>query len=264
MRIKYQLAIIILISFLAASCKKVIDLNLGDSAQQLIIEGNITDVNATQIVTISKSVPFNSPNTFPTVSGATVKVVDGNGNTRTFVESTPGTYTSATTFAGRYGQKYTLQVLLNGQTYTASSTMPIQRVNLDSISINQQTFGNTTTKTLAVQFQDPPDQVNRYRFVMSVNSVEVKDIFVRDDQFSNGRHVEALLYQDDLKLNPGDKALIEMQCIDPVIYTYWYTFSQQTNNFDSATPSNPPNNFNGNVLGYFSVHTTQLKAVTIP
>jgi hypothetical protein len=264
MRIKYQLAAIMFISFLATSCKKVIDLQLGDSAQQLIIEGNITDVNATQTVTISKSVPFNNPNSFPTVSGATVKVVDGNGNTRNFTESTPGNYTSATTFAGRYGQKYTLQVLLNGQTYTATSTMPIQRVNLDSISVNEQTIGNSSTKTLAVQFQDPPDQVNKYRFVMAINGVQVKDVFVRDDQFSNGRHVEALLYQDDIKLKTGDKAIIEMQCIDQMTYTYWYTFSQQTNNFDSATPSNPPNNFNGNVLGYFSAHTSQFKSVVIP
>ena len=264
MKIKYQLAVLLFISFFAVSCKKVIDLHLSDADQQLIIEGNVTDVNTTQIVTISKSVSFNSANSFPAVSGATVKIVDGNGNIRNFVERTPGTYTSSAPFTGRYGQKYTLQVQLNGQTYSATSVMPVQRVNLDSLSENEQTFGNSTTKTVAVQYQDPSNQVNKYRFILTVNAIQAKDIFVRDDQFSDGRHVEALLYQDDIKIKTGDKVEVEMQCIDPTIYTYWYTFSQQSNNFDSTTPSNPPNNFDGKVLGYFSAHTTQIRTVTIP
>jgi hypothetical protein len=98
-----------------------------------------------------------------------------------------------------------------------------------------------------------------------VNNVQVKNIFVRNDQFGDGRSVQALLYQDDITINAGDRVDVEFQCIDGFIYNYWYTFSQQINgNFNnSATPVNPTSNFDGNVLGYFSAHTVQRKAFIV-
>lgn len=262
MKIKYCIPALIFLCFIIASCKRVIDLNLGNTTQQLIIEGDLTDQLGVQTVTLSKSVPFDNSNTYPPVSGASVKITDARGVAHVFTETVPGLYT-LTPYAGRYNQTYTLQVVTNGQTYTASSQMP-NRVNLDSVSIVAQSVGNSNVKTVAVDFQDPANVKNQYRFVMFVNNIQVKTIFVRNDQFSDGKHVQALLYQDDITLKTGDNVSVEMQCIDPTIYTYWYTFSLQQNGFNSTAPSNPPNNFNGSVLGYFSAYTSQRKNVTVP
>lgn len=246
----------------AASCKKVIDLQLANASSQLVIEGNVTDVAGPQSVTLSQSVAFNNTNTFPPVSGATVKITDGFGKVYILTERAPGKYT-VNSLTGRYLQTYTLQVQVNGQTYKAQSTMNDGRVKIDSIATSTETFGNSSTKTVAVYYGDPIYQANQYRFILMVNGVLVNRILVRNDQFTNGRHVQALLYQDDITIKSGDKVDVEMQCIDPAIYTYWYTFSQQQNGFGVATPSNPPNNFNTSVLGYFSAHTTQHITATI-
>ncbi|MDB4926377.1 DUF4249 domain-containing protein [Mucilaginibacter sp.] len=263
MKTSYKLAAFIILCISIASCKKVINLKLGNTSPQLVIEGNLTDIVGTQSITISQSVAFDNTNTFPPVSGAIVKIIDYNGRVYNLTERAAGTYTINSLF-GRYTQPYTLQVQVNGQTYTAKSTMP-SRVNLDSLSVTTQSFGKSTTNTIGISFQDSPNIKNQYRFILYVNGVQVNSVFVRNDQFSDGRFVQALLYQDDIKINSGDKVNVEMQCIDPAMYTYWYTFSQQSNGFsNSATPTNPPNNFDKPVLGYFSAHTVQRRSITIP
>ncbi len=263
MKIRYKLAAILLIGVSIISCKKVIELNLGNAGPQLVIEGNLTDSRGGATVAISQSVAFDNTNTFPPVSGAIVKVIDYNGTAHNFTERTPGTYTS--NFAGSYENSYTLQVQLNGQTYIAGSTMP-NYVNLDSLSVTEQGIAGKSIKTIAVYYQDPLNENNQYRFVMYVNGVEVNKIFTRNDQFSDGRLVQALLYEDNITIKTGDNVIVEMQCIDPAIYTYWYTLSrQQEDGFNnSATPSNPPNNFTPNVLGYFSAHTSQRRSIVVP
>jgi hypothetical protein len=264
MKTHYKLPVIVFLSILITSCKNVIDLKLNNAQPLMVIEGNVTDQIGPQVVTISTSVPLENTAVYPPVKGAVVKLIDYNGITRTLTERAPGVYSSSS-FIGRYNQTYTLQVTVNGQTYTALSTMP-QRVTLDSVALSVQHFANKTSKTLLIFYDDPPGTSNQYRFVLSVNGVQVKQVFARNDQFNNGRSVQQLLYQDDVELESGDRVDIEMQCIDPQMYTYWYTFTQQrASGFSSATPTNPPNNFNTeNVLGYFSVHTSQHKNIIIP
>jgi hypothetical protein len=264
MKLRYSIPAIILVSFFIASCKNVIDLNLNNAAPQLVIEGNLTDQLGTQAVIITRSVPLDNTNTYPPVSGANVNLIDYNGISYALIERSPGAYYS-TSFIGRYKQSYKLQVKYNGETYTAVSTMPA-KVGIDSVALSVQSFSTTVTKNIIVFYHDPPDTANQYRFVLSVNGVQVKQVFARNDQFTNGRYVQQILYQDDITLKSGDRVDIEMQCIDANIYTYWYTFSQQkSNGFNSTTPTNPPNNFNTDkVLGYFSAHTTEHRNIIIP
>jgi hypothetical protein len=264
MRNYFQTGVILLMALLISSCKDVIDLNLAKAEPRLVIEGNVTDQIGPQVVTITKSVPFDNTNTYPPVSGATVKLVDQNGLSRTLTERGAGVYMSSS-FIGKAGQSYTLNATVNGQTYTAKSTMP-EKVLIDSVALSVQSFGTKITKTIIVFYQDPVASQNRYRFVLSVNGVLIKRVFARNDQFNNGRFVQQLLYQDDVTLTSGDRVDIELQCIDNNVYTYWYTFTQQSSSgFNSTTPTNPPNNFNrDDVLGYFSVHTSQHKNIIIP
>jgi hypothetical protein len=264
MKTHYKLPVIVMLSIFITSCKNVIDLKLNNAQPLMVIEGNITDQIGPQVVTISSSIPLEHSAIYPPIKGAVVKLIDYNGFSRTLTERAPGVYSSSS-FVGRYNQSYTLNVTVNGQNYTAVSTMP-QRVILDSVALSVQHFANKTSKTLIIFYDDPPGTANQYRFVLLVNGVQVKQVFAHNDQFNNGRSVQQLLYQDDIELQSGDKVDIEMQCIDAAMYTYWYTFTQQrANGFSSTTPTNPPNNFNtDNVLGYFSVHTSQHKNIIIP
>ncbi|WP_186292592.1 DUF4249 domain-containing protein [Mucilaginibacter corticis] len=264
MKNRYKLTVIILLCMVIGSCKKVIDLNLKNADPQLVIEGNITDESKPQFVSITKSVAIDNSNNFPAVTGALVNLIDQSGTFYRLTERTPGNYYSSI-LLGKHKQQYTLQVQYNTKTYTAVSTMP-DKVSIDSVALSLQYFGQQVTKTIIVFYQDPLAETNQYYFVLTINGVQVKQVFAKNDYLNNGRAVQQLLYEDDIKLKSGDQVHIEMQCIDPIIYNYWYTLSlQQTNDFSSTTPSNPVTNFNDkSVLGYFSAHTTDYKDIIIP
>lgn len=80
MKTRYRLAILIILFFSWASCKKVIDLKLSSTAPQLVIEGNITDELGPQPVFLTLTAPLDSPNKYQPVKGATVKMVNQNGH----------------------------------------------------------------------------------------------------------------------------------------------------------------------------------------
>lgn len=249
---------------MAASCQKVVNLKLSNSASQLVIEGNLTNVYGVQYVVISKSVPFTSTNNFPPVKGATVSIIDDStGRVYKFIEDTAGVY-SYYPMVGHAGRKYTLTVKTGGQTYTASSTMP-SLVVLDSLTAKISTFGNKDLRTITVNYQDPPNAVNQYRFVLYVNGKQTSTVFTEDDSFTNGRYVRQDLFENTTDIHYNDTVSVEMQCIDRGIYDYWFSLSQQQQNGPGGgtTPSNPPSNFDNNALGYFSAHTTQIQHMIV-
>jgi hypothetical protein len=260
---------IILISAvgLLASCTKVIDLKLGNASNQLVIEGNITNVNGQQRVVLNKNVPFGNTNTYPPVTGATVTISDQAGNSFSLVETTPGNYT-IDNLSGVRGTTYTLTVSTGGQTYHASSTMPAPVV-LDSLTDKNSPFDDSSNgkdkKTITVHYKDPAGIANQYRYVMWVKGVQVKDIFAYDDEFTDGRNVAEDLMESDIDIYAGDTVKVEMQCIDEPVYKYWFALeSQQANGLGGATaPANPPSDILPAALGYFSAHTTQSLTIIV-
>jgi len=256
-----------LVGCLALSCTKVVDLKLGNAAGQLDIEANITDVDTVQQIFLRTNVPFSATNVYPPVTGATVVVSDEVGSQYSFAESSPGVYTSRP-FVGVGERTYTLQVDKEGQTYTASSTMP-GIVRMDSLSdknrpLNRHQDGRDQ-KVVSVYYADPPGVANQYRFIEWVNGVQVKSVFTYDDQLTDGRDVTVDLLEQDIDIYAGDTVKVEMQCIDRSVYTYWFALeSQQANNFNGAVaPANPPTNISPATLGYFSAHTTQTLTLVI-
>jgi len=243
--------------FLPAACKKAIHVDLNNAASQLVIEGEIVNGGVPQ-VRLSRSVNFSASNSYPPVSGATVRVTDSN-NTVTAVlrESAPGSYISKT-FTGVPGHVYQLEVTADGKTYRASSKMP-RIVPLDSVSFAVNTdFNNKQDINAIVNFQDPPGPGNYYQFTESVKGRLIPNIFVFEDRLSDGRYIEQPLFNDSAYLQRKDTLLLTMNCVDKNVYDYFYTLSGVTgnNNFQAATPANPNSNISNGALGYFSAHTS--------
>jgi hypothetical protein len=262
-KFKYGLIILVMVLLAYPSCQKVIDLKLNNAPPQLVIEGDLTDLEGSQFVLISKSIPFSAQDDFPGISGADVTITDNTGVSKKFTEKQPGEYVLFPD-KGIYGNTYTLTVKIGEKVYTATSTMPYP-VPLDSVTAKSDDFGKKDLRTIVVNYHDPVDTVNQYRFVLSINSNQVSTIFTNDDSFTNGRNVSEELFQTGTDIHAGDTASIEMQCIDKNIYKYWFSLSQQQNNGPGGgiTPSNPPSNFNNGALGYFSAHTTSTKAIVV-
>jgi hypothetical protein len=104
---------------------------------------------------------------------------------------------------------------------------------------------------------------------MVLNDKKVGQIFSDSDFFTDGKYVKRDLFlsgYEDLEIESGDQVVVEMQCIDEQIYTYWRSLEQQYasgNPNDVTTPANPPTNWSNRALGYFSAHTTQTELVVV-
>jgi hypothetical protein len=267
MRKQINLFAYVLLFVILSSCEKVVDLDLRDDTGELVIEAAINDQTGVQTIKLSENVSFSNTNSYPPVTGAVVNVSDNSGNNYVFTESTAGIYTS-NAIAGVSGQTYQLSVVTKDGTFKANSTMP-DLVKLDSLTSREDIFeSDEDNRIISVHYQDPAGDSNHYRFVVHINDVLVKRVLVNDDQFSEGRNVTLDLEfdDDDIKVAPGDKVTVEMQCIDKPVFTYWFSLaSQQTSDGPggSVTPSNPPTNISPKALGYFSAHTTETKTIMI-
>lgn len=256
-----------LLFVMLSSCEKVVDLDLRDDTGELVIEAAINDQTGVQTIRLSENVPFSTTNTYPPVSGAVVSISDNSSNNYVFTESAAGVYTS-NAIAGVSGQTYQLSVTTKDGTFKANSTMP-SLVKLDSVTSRKDIFeSDEENRIISVHYRDPAGVSNQYRFVVHKNDVLIKRVLVNDDQFSDGRLVtfDLEIDDDDIKVTPGDKVTVEMQCIEKPVFTYWYSLaSQQTSDGPggSVTPSNPPTNITPRVFGYFSAHTTETKTIMI-
>lgn len=246
------------------SCEKVVDINLNNATSQLVIEGNITNQSSTQTVKISRTVPISDPNVFPGVSNAIVTITDNTtGKVSTLTEQSPGMYVT-TALKGQQTKTYKLKVIADGNEYTATSTMPSQ-VNLEYLKLYETTFFNQDLKSVDVFYIDPLYDINYYRFILSINNIPSKNIFIYTDEFDEGRLVYKELQDFDRNPISGDVIDIEMQCIDKNIYHYWDGLDQNQNRGGSLTiPANPESNISNHALGYFSAHTTQHKSLIVP
>jgi len=267
MRLLSILSIAAMMILAFASCEKVIDIKLNDTAKKYVVEGNITNEAGQCVVSITQTKNFSENNDFAGVGGAVVTVSDNGGAALPLTETTTGIYTT-TMITGTTGHVYTLQVAVGGQAFTAISTMPVP-VNLDTVFIEDRALFGDSTKIVNVTYKDPIAKGNSYRFIQYRNNVREKTVFVTNDDFTNGNNVtnQLLIFgddDDDKKIKPGDIIRVNMQCIDVPVYTYWFSIDAATGESNNATPANPVSNIMGGALGYFSAHTTQSKTVVVP
>lgn len=167
------------------------------------------------------------------------------------------------------GKNYFLTVNVDGQTFTAGSSMP-QKVLLDSIYITDEFLFTDTRKIVNAVYKDPAGRGNNYRFVQTVNGYKEKQIQILNDDYTDGNTVTSRLFffsdeEDSGYINTGDIVDIDFLCIDAPIYKYWFSlFRSALGTSGQATPANPVSNMQGGALGYFSAHTRHRLSVTVP
>lgn len=248
-----------LLAMLFVRCEDQISINLNDGDPRIVIEADITNHSNRQFVRISRTVSFSDTVPYDPVSGAQVLVTDDRGRQFEFLEGAPGEYTTDR-LRGASGRAYILEVVVDGERYTAQSAMPAH-VPIDSVSSSTNEFFGVSRKALHVHFQDPLDEPNYFRYRMAVNDSIYVNMGVFNDKFTNGRYVTHDLFNIDVELKHGDDIIIIRNQIDGSMYRYWYGIAML--NPAAAAPSNPPSNITGGALGYFSAHTTVVLRVNI-
>ncbi|MGY3087712.1 hypothetical protein ACVWYF_000738 [Hymenobacter sp. UYAg731] len=255
---------------LAASCQKVVTLDLKESAPRLSIEGNLADDGQPCTVLLARSVSYTETNTFPAVSGAVVTLSDDAGGLETLAEtSTPGQYRGRT-LLGQSGRRYTLRVETGGQAYVALSTLPAPVVPLAGLRAQKAPIG-TNIQALP-DYLDPAGTRNYYLFRQYRNGRLNKNIYLQNDEFTDGKaNVRGLGgggggNTDADKLVAGDSLRVEMQNVDADVYEYFRTLNLtlQGGGMATASPANPKSNFTGDVLGYFSAHSVRRRTILVP
>jgi hypothetical protein len=241
-------------------CTKTIDVQLRSAPPQIVIEGNITSSGGPYYITINKTVPFDAENIYPPVSGAIVTVLDSNDNVLDRFRETYGTgYYTSQNLNGQAGHTYKLLVIIDGEIYTASSTMP-EYVGMQSITFTETKIFNETRNLPQVNFQDPAGVTNYYVFTLLVNGAPYKAFYALDDRLSDGRFIKQQLYMDSAYIQRNDIVTVVMASVDKNIYNYFNVLQSNSGN-STTTPSNPPSNISNGALGYFGAENTDLKSV---
>ncbi len=251
---------LILLFCLVTACKKVIHIDLNTASPKIVIEGNIYDRAGPFAVKIFKSVNFDASNVYPPVSGAIVKISDTSGYSDVLTEKLPGLYVTSF-IMGIPGETYTLTVNAEGQTYTASSTMP-EPVDIGKVYFQNSFFGNTIYP--GVNFVDPPNINNYYRLLYSVNNAPNSEINVTDDRLSEGKTITYLIRpaDTDVKLKAGDNVTVWLESIDQGVYEYFRTAGREGG--QSASPANPTSNISNGALGYFNACSLRARSAIVP
>lgn len=258
--------IIIATCILFFSCEKVIDINLNKIAPKYVIEGTLSDEPGDCKVKISQSVNFSESNNFKMINGAIVSITDGSGSSVFLTQDSEGLYQSPTLVA-KVGHKYSLSVNVNGQQFSSVCQVPL-KVSLDSLYvIDFNSFGDTR-KFGNVIFKDPVGISNSYRFLQFKNNIQNSNIFVLNDDFSDGRLINTFLAyfnkSDEQKIKIGDSMTVRMQCIDPSVYKFFSSLSQSSSGGNNnVAPGNAVSNITGGALGYFSAYTKDEKTIIV-
>lgn len=253
---------ILLSVLLTAGCEKEITLDLQDKSGSIVIEGNITDKPGPYYVSITKSVAFTESNKYPPVTNAIVTISDNQGHSEILTYESDGRYKTSS-LVSVPGNTYTLNVSVDGENYTAQSTMPAP-VTLDGLIQDSMSMGGKTIYTILPVYTDPEQLGNRYLFILSIEYKNKKTLQVLSDNINNGMENQRSLFpalEEDDELLHGNIIHVDMQCVDSEVYTYYSALIQISGG--SVTPADPPSNISNGALGYFSAHTVSSKSLVI-
>lgn len=252
---------------LMVSCSEKIDLKLDESEIRLVVEGEITNEPARHLVKITRSAGYFSNRPPEAVEGALVSFTDGD-LVYELVEESPGRYVTSPEVTGVPGKTYTLNLLIDGVDYQASSTMK-EVMDIDSIQLRPSSRTEGVYEILLFA-QEPATPGDFYMWRTYRNDTLLTDsisqvIFLSDDLI-NGRYINGLIVQT-AEASPGDQITLEMLAVPEDYYQFVLTLMIESRwrggPFDGP-PANVNGNFSGNALGFFVAYSQTRKGLIVP
>ena len=270
---KVTLFIVFLISIFFTSCEEVVDVDLDTAPPKLVIEAAINwqkgSTGKQQTIKLSTTTGY-FQNVIPTVSGATIFIKDSQNHQFNFTEITKTGRYVCTNFNPIINETYTLTVISNGTTYTATETMksvaPITR-------LEQNNEGGFTGDEIEIKafFNDPPDADNFYLYKYGYSNKVTSTYYVGEDKFFQGNEFFSKSDDDDLKI--GNEVEITHYGISKQYYNYMSILVSIAGSNVGGPFQAPPATVRGNIinttdkanypLGYFSLSETDYKKYTI-
>ena len=105
-----------------AGCKEKFDITLKNSYERLVVDGCLTDEAKRHTVKLSLTSNYFANEPQPKATGAIVTLSD-DSSIVTLTETSPGIYQTDSTYKGKIGKIYILDIIYNGEEYSASSLL---------------------------------------------------------------------------------------------------------------------------------------------
>lgn len=249
--IKLVIAIIIS-SFCVISCEDVVNVDLDTAAPKLVIDASIkwqkgTD-GKTQKIKLTTTTDYYS-NTIPVATGATVSVKNITENTPTtfqFIEDGQTGEYVCNNFTPIINNDYTLTVVYNGQTYTATSKFMPTPVIQKTEQITKPGFGGEDIYEIKFYFQDNAAENNFYLVGAKNSNIVYPEYGVLSDEFFQGNLMFAIYQDEDLK--KGDVVEYSLQGITEK-YNNYMSKLLSTSGSEGGNPfATPPATLRGNIV----------------
>lgn len=261
------------------SCSDVIDVDVQTDAPRLVVEASLDWEKGTtgndQSITLRTSTPFFDTQSTDVI-GAEVNVTNNStGEIYLFTDQNDGTYTTST-FDPQLEVTYTLEIIYDGQRYTAQDTMnPVP--NIKEVFQDTEDGFDDETIELHIVFTDFEEEGDSYFFKFKRPQDLLPTLELGDDEFINGNEVDWWYEIDDDEdeeikpLAPGDVVNITMHSISKPYYNYMDIVIDQMGGVGifSATPvdvkgncinTTNPDNY---AHGYFRVTQKNTIAYTV-
>jgi Domain of unknown function (DUF4249) len=286
-----------LICFSFASCEKDITIKLDPASTNLVVDGSIEN-GKYPMITLSKSLAYFSKLDPSLLSSSFIhkaKVTISNGSTTgqlqedsvkddstgvvVYFYTFNGAY-SGPKFKGEFNRKYSLEIEISGQTYTASTTIPALTKYIDSLWwVAAPDIKDSGLANLKARVVDPQGYGNYTRYFTSVNAGPyypgLNSVF--DDQITDGTTYTvtvdkgvnrnfAIDFNDFAFFNRGDSVVVKLADIDKATYDFWRTmeYNYQSVGNPFSTPTVVLSNISNGALGYFGGYAAQYKGLIIP
>ena len=249
--------------FLLCSCTEEIQLDYRPIDPLYVIEGHISNDGSEVMITRTRNI--DDPVLKDGIEVQSVTLSSDNGVRETLEYGKDGIYRSRS-FVGLPDEKYTLTVIIDGESFISSSTMPGYTEIVSTRLQWEEMMGNDMLH-LIVDVSDKADDINYYYYRILRNGKLFKWNVMRDlDSSSNTVQFDiSCMNRDKAEKNDpedydsilfeGDDITIEVRAIDMKAYDYLFSAKLSGQNH-----SNPVYDFDGEVLGYFSAYSSTSKS----
>ena len=288
-----HLVLLFVICTLFFSCEKNIDFKLKDAPAVLVVNAQIENGQA-PTVALSKSLDYFGAISPEILAGSFVHNADitmSNGTlTHKLKEYTVplgngyfiyyysiDSASLATAFIGEFNKQYNLTIKVDGQVYTAKTTVPALTKIFDSLWTSPPPPNvDTSKRILMARAIDPPGLGNYVRYYTKKNSERFLPGF---NSVFNDEVVDGTTYQgqvdpgvdrnlpmptgDDKFFARGDTISFKLSDIDKATYTFWNTweFNQQSIGNPFSQPGKVIGNISNGALGAFCGYASKVETI---
>lgn len=264
---------VVFIAILFSGCTDVVNVPLNTANPKLVIDASLIWQKGTtgnnQEIKLTKTTDFYT-NVIPTVSGATVNVTNSSNFIFNFIEIPNTGIYRCTNFIPIIDETYTLTVISNGQSYTASETLksvaPITSVTQEI----QSNFGANLLKFKSF-FNDPANAENYYLYKYKFSKNVKPEYTINNDKFFQGNIFFSLALEENT--NSGEQVEITHYGISKKYYNYMNILLDIAGSSGGGPFQTPPATVRGNIknetnfdnypLGYFRISEADVINYTI-